>query len=57
MKIQPAAFAPKGARMPNTASCIRRFERGTVPFRVSQSATAAANAAMPPKPIMMRNPQ
>ena len=40
VKIQPAALAPKGARMPNTARRMSHGRPGTVPLRVAQSATS-----------------
>ena len=57
VKIQPAALAPNGARIPNTARRMRPREAGTVPLRVAHSARRAARAATPPKPIIIRKPQ
>lgn len=57
VKTQPAMFAANGARMPRIASRMIHGDLGTVPLRVSHSATTAPNAVMPPRPIMSRKPQ
>ncbi len=57
VNTHPVALAAKGDRMPNTASRMSHLERGTVPLRVSHSATAAANAASAPNRIISRNAQ
>ena len=57
VKIHPAMFAANGATMPSSASRMIHGDDGTVPLRVSHSATAPPNATIPPRPIISRKPQ